>query len=80
MLVLSRRIGEVVMIGDEIAITLIDIRRGLVRLGIEAPKSVRVHRKEIYDLILAQARNAPDAAAPVSQIKQSIYDKSKPTG
>lgn len=76
MLVLSRRIGEVVMIGDEIAITLIDIRRGLVRLGIEAPKSVRVHRKEIYDLILAQARNGPDAAAPVSQIKQSIYDKS----
>lgn len=76
MLVLSRRIGEVVMIGDEIAITLIDIKRGCVRLGIEAPKSVRVHRKEIYDLILAQAHNGSDAATSVSEIEQPVYDKS----
>jgi len=76
MLVLSRRIGEVVMIGDDIAITLIDIRRGQVRLGIEAPKSVMVNRKEIYDLMLSQAHNEPDAATSVSEIKQSIYDKS----
>ncbi len=48
MLVLSRQRDETIMIGDEIEITVVDIRGDKVRLGISAPKSVQVHRKEVY--------------------------------
>lgn len=52
MLVLSRKIGEVVTIGKAITITVLSNDRGIVRLGIEAPKNVPVHRKEIFDKIV----------------------------
>lgn len=48
MLVLTRQIDEAVRIGDEIEVTIVDIRNGKVRLGIEAPKSVGVHRREVW--------------------------------
>jgi carbon storage regulator len=51
MLVLSRQRDESIMIGDDIEITIVDIRGGKVRIGINAPKSVSVHRKEIYQAI-----------------------------
>ena len=51
MLVLSRQKNEAIMIGDDVEITVVDIRGDRVRLGITAPKSVRVHRKEIYEAI-----------------------------
>ena len=51
MLVLSRKRDETIMIGDEIEITVVDIRGDKVRLGITAPKSVPVHRKEVYEAI-----------------------------
>ena len=51
MLVLTRKRDEIVCIGDEIKITVVDIRGDKVRLGIDAPKSVPVHREEIYDAI-----------------------------
>lgn len=51
MLVLSRKKDEVIMIGEDITITVVDIRNGRVRLGFEAPKEVPVHRKEVYDAI-----------------------------
>jgi len=51
MLVLSRQKDESIMIGDEVEITIVDIRRDKVRLGITAPKSISVHRREIYDAI-----------------------------
>lgn len=52
MLVLSRKIGEVVTIGNSVKITVLSFDRGIVRLGIEAPKSIPVHRKEVYDKII----------------------------
>lgn len=61
MLVLSRRKDESIMIGDDVAITVIDIRRDRVILGIGAPKSITVHRREIYDII--QSENAKKADA-----------------
>jgi len=65
MLVLSRKVGEVITIGSSIRITVLSHERGIVRLGIEAPKSVAVHRKEIYDKIIEANQNAiktePDA-------------------
>ncbi len=51
MLVLSRQRDETIMIGDEIEITVVDIRGDKVRLGINAPISVQVHRKEVYESI-----------------------------
>ncbi len=51
MLVLSRQRDETIMIGDEIEITVVDIRGDKVRLGISAPRSVQVHRKEVYEAI-----------------------------
>jgi carbon storage regulator len=51
MLVLSRKKGESIVILDDIIVTVVDLRNGKVRLGIEAPREVAVHRKELYDKI-----------------------------
>lgn len=58
MLVLSRQRDEAIVIGDEVEITIVDIRGDKVRLGITAPRAVQVHRKEIYEAI----RGENDAA------------------
>ena len=51
MLVLSRQKDESIMIGDEVEITIVDVRGDKVRLGISAPRSISVHRKEVYNAI-----------------------------
>ncbi len=51
MLVLSRKIGEAVLLGDDIKIMIVDIRGDKVRIGIDAPKDLPVHRQEVYDAI-----------------------------
>lgn len=58
MLVLSRQRDETIMIGDDIEITVVDIRGDKVRLGITAPKHVSVHRKEVYEAIKRENREA----------------------
>lgn len=58
MLVLSRQRDETIMIGDEIEITVVDIRGDKVRLGINAPRSVHVHRKEVYEAIRRENADA----------------------
>ena len=52
MLVLSRKIGEVITVGNSVKITVLSYDRGVVRLGIEAPKEIPIHRKEVYDKII----------------------------
>lgn len=54
MLVLSRRVGEVLMIGDNIKITVTDVSGNQVKLGIEAPKDIPVHRLEVFNRIKAE--------------------------
>lgn len=51
MLILTRRVGETFLIGDDIVITVCSIRNSQARIGIEAPKHVTIHRKEVYDRI-----------------------------
>jgi carbon storage regulator len=58
MLVLTRRVGESINIGNEIKVTIINFEGGQVRLGIEAPQEVIIHREEIYNKILEQNREA----------------------
>ncbi|MDX2115935.1 MAG: carbon storage regulator CsrA [Planctomycetota bacterium] len=62
MLVLSRQRDETIMIGDEVEITVVDVRGDKVRLGITAPARIAVHRKEVYDAIKAENEQAARSA------------------
>lgn len=67
MLVLSRHRDESIMIGDDIVITIVDIRGDKVRLGIQAPQHVPVHRQEVYDAIQRENRKSAEAVNPPAQ-------------
>ncbi|RMF93405.1 MAG: carbon storage regulator [Planctomycetota bacterium] len=54
MLILSRKTNEQIVIGDNIVVTVVAVRGGNVRLGVDAPRDVQVHRREVYDAIKAQ--------------------------
>jgi carbon storage regulator len=56
MLILTRRVGETLMIGDEITVTIVGVNANQIRLGIEAPKEIPVHREEVY--VRLQEENA----------------------
>ena len=62
MLVLSRHRDESIMIGDNIVITVVDVRGDKVRLGIDAPTDIPVHRQEVYDAIQREKNAKKDAA------------------
>ena len=61
MLILTRRINETLMIGDDVTVTVLGVKGNQVRIGIDAPKNVEVHRKEIYNRIQAK-KDFPKAA------------------
>ncbi len=54
MLILTRRVGETVRIGDDVSITVLGVKGNQVRVGIDAPREVAVHREEIYQRILGE--------------------------
>ncbi len=58
MLVLTRKAGEGIIIGDDIRITVVELKGGGVRIGIDAPREMKVHRQEVYDRILQENKEA----------------------
>ncbi|HLF66994.1 MAG TPA: carbon storage regulator CsrA [Gammaproteobacteria bacterium] len=63
MLILTRRVGETLMVGDNVAITVLGVKGNQVRIGVNAPKDVAVHREEIFQRIQRE-KNQGGAAAP----------------
>ena len=61
MLILNRKVGESIILADNIEITILDITDGKIKIGIEAPKSVSILRKEIYDSVKAENQRSLEA-------------------
>jgi carbon storage regulator len=72
MLILSRKINEKIMIGDDISVSIIEIRGDQVRLGVDAPKTVKVFRQEVFDAIKAENQAAAESAPILPDLKLNV--------
>jgi carbon storage regulator len=68
MLILSRKINEKIMIGDDISVSVIEVRGDQVRIGVDAPRSVKVFRQEVYDAIKAENKAASESAPKIPKL------------
>ncbi len=68
MLVLTRKINEVIMIGDDIEIAVVDIKGDQVKLGIRAPRSAKVYRHEVYNAIQEENRRAAQSSSDLPSL------------
>lgn len=77
MLVLTRRLNESIMIGDEVEVSIVEIKGDQVKLGISAPKEINVHRKEIYEAI--QRENIDASRSVINRMSRlgGIFKKKK---
>ena len=60
MLILTRKIGEVIMIGDDVVVKVLGVRSGQVKIGVEAPRSLSVHRHEIFERIKSEGDDSSE--------------------
>lgn len=73
MLVLSRRVGESVVVGDDVTITILEVRGDVVRVGIDAPRSVSVHRAELLaELAVSNQESASPSQAAVASLSEEL--------
>jgi carbon storage regulator len=77
MLILTRRVGETLIIGDDVIVTVLGIKGNQVRIGINAPKTVSVHREEIYQRIQQEKNTTTVAVAPKKEEKVSKKREAK---
>lgn len=70
MLILSRKVDESIIIGDDILVSIVDIKGDQVKLGIEAPKDIKVYRQEVYEAIQAENVAATQTSAELPVIKR----------
>lgn len=68
MLILTRRVGETVMIGNDVTVTVLGVKGNQVRVGVNAPKDVAVHREEIYERIKGEEDSEGRVRGPVSRV------------
>ena len=79
MLVLSRRVGESVVIGDDVTITVLEVRGDVVRVGVDAPRSVKVHRAELVaELAASNQESASPSQDAVSSLAKALSSKRRP--
>lgn len=82
MLVLSRRVGESIVIGDgaeQVTVTVLEVRGDVVRVGIDAPRSVRVHRAELLEQLAdANATAASPSETTVASLSEALKGRSRP--
>jgi carbon storage regulator len=71
MLILTRRVGETVMIGNEVTVTVLGVKGNQVRIGVNAPKDVAVHREEIYERI----KREEDGESPIPRPSPKATDR-----
>jgi carbon storage regulator len=72
MLILSRKLNEKIIIGDDIEVSIIEIHGDIVKVGVNAPRDVKVFRKEVFDAIQAENRAAAESAATLPAVDFGI--------
>lgn len=78
MLVLTRRSGESVVIGDDVTVTVLEIRHDQVRLGVDAPRSVPVHRHEVYEQVIRENATAVATSEQARRVARSARPPRRP--